>query len=45
MKTVDIVIATPTMLSLYDPAEHRNIKVVAAAGDKNCPQGKHVTAA
>ncbi|KAF9469366.1 hypothetical protein BDZ94DRAFT_376915 [Collybia nuda] len=39
MKMVDIVIATPTMLSLYNPAEHRNIKVVAAAGDRNYSQG------
>jgi hypothetical protein len=39
MKMVDIVIATPTMLALYDPAEHHNIKIVAAAGDSNCPQG------
>ncbi|RDB22261.1 Linear gramicidin synthase subunit C [Hypsizygus marmoreus] len=37
MKTVDVVIATPSMLAPHDPAEHPNIKVVAVAGEP-CPK-------
>ncbi|KAH8104625.1 nonribosomal peptide synthetase 12, partial [Cristinia sonorae] len=37
MKTVDIVIATPSMLTPHDPADYPNIKAVATAGEP-CPQ-------
>ncbi|PIL22505.1 transporter [Ganoderma sinense ZZ0214-1] len=36
MKTVDIVIATPSMMAPHDPADYPNIKVVATAGEP-CP--------
>ncbi|EIW59229.1 nonribosomal peptide synthetase 12 [Trametes versicolor FP-101664 SS1] len=36
MKTVDIVIATPSMMAPHDPADYTNIKVVATAGEP-CP--------
>ncbi|KAH7878038.1 nonribosomal peptide synthetase 12 [Lentinula edodes] len=38
MKTVDVVIATPSMLSPHQPSAYPNIKVVAVAGEA-CPQG------
>ncbi|RDB21480.1 Linear gramicidin synthase subunit D [Hypsizygus marmoreus] len=38
MRTVDIVIATPSILALHDPADYPNIKVVAVAGEP-CPKG------
>ncbi|KAJ3801535.1 nonribosomal peptide synthetase 12 [Lentinula aff. detonsa] len=38
MKTVDIVIATPSMLGPHEPSAYPNIKVVAVAGEA-CPQG------
>ncbi|KIK52042.1 hypothetical protein GYMLUDRAFT_251511 [Collybiopsis luxurians FD-317 M1] len=38
MKTVDVVIATPSMLGPHDPSAYPNIKVVAVAGEA-CPQG------
>ncbi|KAK7690040.1 hypothetical protein QCA50_006685 [Cerrena zonata] len=37
MKTVDIVIATPSMMTPHNPADYPNIKVVATAGEP-CPQ-------
>ncbi|KAL0961153.1 hypothetical protein HGRIS_006125 [Hohenbuehelia grisea] len=37
MKTVDIVIATPSMLTPHEPAEYPNIKAIAVAGEV-CPQ-------
>lgn len=37
MKTVDIVIATPSILGPHDPADYPNIKFVATAGEV-CPQ-------
>lgn len=39
MKAVDIVIATPAMLSPHDPTDYPNIKVVAVAGE-HCPMGE-----
>ncbi|KAI0699277.1 nonribosomal peptide synthetase 12 [Cerioporus squamosus] len=36
MKTVDVVIATPSMMAPHDPADYPNIKVVATAGEP-CP--------
>ncbi|KAI0771248.1 nonribosomal peptide synthetase 12 [Trametes elegans] len=36
MKTVDIVIATPSMMAPHDPVDYPNIKVVATAGEP-CP--------
>ncbi|KAJ3837524.1 nonribosomal peptide synthetase 12 [Lentinula raphanica] len=38
MKTVDVVIATPSMLVPHEPSAYPNIKVVAVAGEA-CPQG------
>ncbi|KAI0070625.1 nonribosomal peptide synthetase 12 [Panus rudis PR-1116 ss-1] len=38
MKTVDIVIATPSMMTPHNPDDYPNIKVVATAGEP-CPQG------
>ncbi|KAF8077680.1 nonribosomal peptide synthetase 12 [Lyophyllum atratum] len=38
MKTIDIMIATPSMLSPHDPADYPNIKVVAVGGEP-CPKG------
>ncbi|GAV99929.1 nonribosomal peptide synthetase 12 [Lentinula edodes] len=38
MKTVDVVIATPSMLGPHQPSAYPNIKVVAVAGEA-CPQG------
>ncbi|KAJ4482061.1 nonribosomal peptide synthetase 12 [Lentinula aciculospora] len=38
MKTVDVVIATPSMLGPHEPSTYPNIKVVAVAGEA-CPQG------
>ncbi len=37
MKTVDIVIATPSMLVPHEPSDYPNIKAVAVAGEV-CPQ-------
>ncbi|THU87036.1 nonribosomal peptide synthetase 12 [Dendrothele bispora CBS 962.96] len=37
MKTVDVVIATPSMLLPHEPSDYPNIKVVAVAGEA-CPQ-------
>ncbi|TDL22237.1 nonribosomal peptide synthetase 12 [Rickenella mellea] len=37
MKSVDIVISTPTILGQHDPANYPNIKFVATAGEV-CPQ-------
>ncbi|RDB23709.1 Nonribosomal peptide synthetase sirP [Hypsizygus marmoreus] len=37
MKTVDIVIATPSILTCHDPAEYPNIKHVIVGGEP-CPQ-------
>ncbi|TFK40788.1 nonribosomal peptide synthetase 12 [Crucibulum laeve] len=37
MKTVDVVIATPSMLLPHDPSDYPNIKVVAVAGEP-CPK-------
>ncbi|KAI0057826.1 nonribosomal peptide synthetase 12 [Artomyces pyxidatus] len=37
MKTVDVVIATPSMMIPHQPADYPNIKVVATAGEV-CPQ-------
>ncbi|KAG5640553.1 hypothetical protein DXG03_008119 [Asterophora parasitica] len=37
MKTVDIVVATPSMLAPHDPAENPTIKVIAVAGEP-CPK-------
>ncbi|KAF8077658.1 nonribosomal peptide synthetase 12 [Lyophyllum atratum] len=37
MKTVDVVVATPSMLAPHDPAENPRIKVVAVAGEP-CPK-------
>ncbi|KAK7469248.1 hypothetical protein VKT23_003735 [Stygiomarasmius scandens] len=37
MKTVDVVIATPSMLLPHDPLDYPNIKVIAVAGEA-CPQ-------
>jgi hypothetical protein len=34
---VDIVIATPSVMQLYDPADYPNIKFVATAGEP-CPK-------
>lgn len=39
MKTVDVVVATPSMLAPHDPADYPNIKVVAVAGEP-CPKGE-----
>jgi hypothetical protein len=39
MKTVDVVVATPSMLAPHDPADNPKIKVVAVAGEP-CPKGK-----
>ncbi|EMD40260.1 secondary metabolism protein [Gelatoporia subvermispora B] len=36
MKTVDIVIATPSMMAPHDPIDYPNIKAVATAGEP-CP--------
>ncbi|KAF8967152.1 nonribosomal peptide synthetase 12 [Flammula alnicola] len=38
MKTVDIVIATPSMLMPHKPSDYPNIKTVAVAGEP-CPKG------
>jgi hypothetical protein len=35
--SVDIVIATPSVMQLYDPADYPNIKYVATAGEP-CPK-------
>ncbi|KAJ1311758.1 hypothetical protein OPQ81_010228 [Rhizoctonia solani] len=37
MSSVDIVIATPSVMQLYDPLEYPNIKYVATAGEP-CPK-------
>ncbi|KAG5640248.1 hypothetical protein DXG03_009675 [Asterophora parasitica] len=37
MKTVDVVVATPSMLAPHKPEEYLNIKVVAVAGEP-CPK-------
>ncbi|CAE6410601.1 unnamed protein product [Rhizoctonia solani] len=37
MSSVDIVIATPSVMQLYDPADYPNIKYVATAGEP-CPK-------
>ncbi|RDB22102.1 Linear gramicidin synthase subunit C [Hypsizygus marmoreus] len=37
MKTVDVVIATPSMLAPHDPVEYPNVKIVAVAGEP-CPK-------
>ncbi|KAF7365226.1 putative three-domain protein adenylation-thiolation-dehydrogenase [Mycena venus] len=37
MKTVDIVIGTPSMLAPHDPVDYPNIKTVAVAGEA-CPR-------
>ncbi|KAG5650400.1 hypothetical protein H0H81_012379 [Sphagnurus paluster] len=37
MKTVDVVVATPSMLAPHKPEEYPNIKVVAVAGEP-CPK-------
>lgn len=34
---MDIVIATPSVMQLYDPADYPNIKFVATAGEP-CPK-------
>lgn len=39
MKTVDIIIATPSMLSSHDPIDYPNLKVVAVGGE-HCPRRK-----
>ena len=39
MKTVDIIIATPSMLSSHDPIDYPNLKVVAVVGE-HCPRRK-----
>jgi non-ribosomal peptide synthetase component F len=39
MKTVDIVIATPSMMGPHAPEDYPNIKAVAVAGEV-CPTGK-----
>ncbi|KAJ7095859.1 nonribosomal peptide synthetase 12 [Mycena belliarum] len=38
MRSVDIVIGTPSMLVPHDPADYPNIKAVAVAGEA-CPKG------
>ncbi|KAI0641841.1 hypothetical protein C8Q79DRAFT_1028831 [Trametes meyenii] len=43
MKTVDIVIATPSMMAPHDPADYPNIKVVTTAGEL-CPLRKSLRA-
>lgn len=42
MKSVDIVIATPSMLLRHDPVDYPNIKTVAVAGEA-CSQGLLLT--
>ncbi|KAF7433604.1 hypothetical protein PC9H_005565 [Pleurotus ostreatus] len=48
LQSVDLVIATPSILALYDPSKFPNIKIVAVAGEP-CPQSlatrwsKHAT--
>ncbi|KAF5369283.1 hypothetical protein D9758_002722 [Tetrapyrgos nigripes] len=37
MKTVDVVIATPSMMLPHEPSDYPNIKIVAVAGEA-CPQ-------
>lgn len=37
LRTVDVVIATPTILQCYKPSDYPNIRVVATAGEP-CPQ-------
>ncbi|KAI0041517.1 AMP-binding protein [Auriscalpium vulgare] len=37
LKTVDVVICTPSILIPHDPADYPNIKIVATAGEP-CPQ-------
>ncbi|KXN81763.1 Linear gramicidin synthase subunit C [Leucoagaricus sp. SymC.cos] len=37
MKQVDVVVATPSMLTPHDPADYPNIKAVAVAGEP-CPK-------
>ena len=39
MKSVDVVIATPSMLASHDPADYPNIRLIAVAGEP-CPKGK-----
>jgi hypothetical protein len=39
MKTVDVVIATPSMMLPHEPSDYPNIKIVAVAGEA-CPQGE-----
>lgn len=41
MKTVDIVIATPSMLAPHNPVDNPTIKVVAVAGEP-CPKCKSI---
>ncbi|KAJ7150988.1 putative nonribosomal peptide synthetase, partial [Mycena crocata] len=38
MKTVDIVIATPSILACHEPEDYRNIKHIIVGGEP-CPQG------
>lgn len=38
MKTVEIVIATPSMLVPHNPLDYPNIRSVAVAGEP-CPKG------
>lgn len=37
LRTVDVVISTPSILSTYRPADFPNIRIVATAGEP-CPQ-------
>lgn len=39
MKTVDVVIATPSMLAPHDPEDYPTIEVVAAVGE-HCPKSQ-----
>lgn len=39
MKEVDVVIATPSILSVHDPKEYPRIKCVIVGGEP-CPQGE-----
>ena len=38
LRTVDVVIATPSVLGMYNPKDYPNIKYAATAGEV-CPQG------
>ncbi len=37
MKTVDVIVATPSVLASHDPKDFPNVRVVATAGE-SCPQ-------